>query len=128
MSFRLNFINHINQLYEKEIKDICEDNALDSIIYGIDCNRIKNGSSYKGILSLSDKIPGHLCFSNKDKKKINIIQLKNVTNIVLNQKNENLNNYAPKSNEEQFIQFDINHKTYEFSFNNKNHLYYLLKD
>ena len=127
MSFRLNFINEINQLYEKEIKDISEDESLDSIIYGVYCDRIKNGSSNKGILSLSDKIPGHLCFSNKDKDSIKIFQLKNVASIAINQKNENLKNYIPKSEEEQFLQININHKTYDFSFNNKNSLFLFVK-
>ena len=127
MSFRLSFINDFKQLYANEIKDISEDKALDSIIYGTSCLRIKKGSSYKGTLSLSDKIPRHLCFSNKDKDSIKIFQLKNVASISINQKNENIKNYIPKSEEEEFLQININHKTYDFSFNNKNSLFLFVK-
>ena len=127
MSFRLSLVNDIKQIYEKEIKNISEDKALDSIIYGTSCCRIKNGSSYKGTLSLSDKIPEHLCFSNKDKNKIYIFQLKNVTSITFNKTGENLKNYTPKSEEEQFIQININQKTFDFSFNTKNKFFLFIK-
>ena len=127
MSLRLPFINDMKQLYEKEIKNIPEEEALDSIIYGALCHRIKNGSSYKGMLSLSDKIPDHLCFSNQTENKINTIQLKNITNITFNQNNENLKNYTPKSEEEQFIQINMNQKTYDFSFKNKKRLNIFIK-
>ena len=119
MSFRLSFLNDIKQIYEKEIKDIPEDIALDSIIYGTFCHRIKKGYAQQGILSLSDKIPGHICFSNQVKKKITLFQLKNVTNITFNQFSENLKDYNHKSNDEHFIQIDINQKTYDFCFENK---------
>ena len=125
MSFKLAFLNDIKLLYENEIKDIPEDSALDSIIYGIRCYKIKKGSSYKGILSLSDKIPDHLCFSNKEKNKIKIFQIKNITSITFNSKNENLKNYTIQNKNEEFMQININQKTYDFSFNKKDKLLFI---
>ena len=125
MSFRLAFLNDIKNLIENEIKGIPEDSSLDSIIYGTSCYRIKNGSSYKGTLSLSDKIPDHLCFSNQKKNKIKVFQIKNITNITFNTKNENLKNYTPQNENEEFMQININQKTYDFSFNNKDKLLFV---
>ena len=90
MSFRFSFLNDLKQLYENEMRDIPEDQALDSIIYGTCCYRIKNGSPRKGILSISDKITDNLCFSNQVKNKTKTFQLKNVINIKVNKMDENL--------------------------------------
>ena len=127
MSIRLLFINDIKLLFENEIKDIQEDIALDSIIYGISCYKIKKGSRNKGVMSLSDKIPDHLCFSNQVKNKNKIFQIKNITNITFNKKNENLKNYKPKNKDEEFMQININQKAYDFSFDNKDKLLLFIK-
>ena len=127
MAFILSFINDIKQIYEREIKNIPEDLALDSIIYGTFCYRIEKGISQQGILSLSDKIPGHLCFYNQVNKKIKLFQLKNVTNIAFKDYSENLKCYTHKSKNEHFIQIDINQKTYDFSFENKTKILLFVK-
>jgi len=127
MSFRFSFLHDLKQLYEKEIKDIPEDEALDSIIYGTCCHRIKKGSPSKGMLSISDKIPDNLCFSNQVKNKTKTFQLKNVININVNKIDENLKDYIKRNEEEQFIQININQKTYDFSFSNKNKLFLFIK-
>ena len=127
MSFRLSFLQDLKNMFQDEIKNIPKDKALDSIIYGTCCHRIKNGSPNKGMLSISDKIPDHLCFSNQVKNKTKNLQLKNVINITFNQTNENLKDYIPKSVEEQFIQININQKSYDFSFTNKDKLNLFIK-
>ena len=38
-----------------------------------------------------------------------------------------MKNYAPRLKEEEFLQININQKTYDFSFNNKNELYLFIK-
>ncbi len=127
MSFRFSFLHDLKKLYENEIKDIPEDQALDSIIYGTCCHRIKNGSPSKGMLSISDKISDNLCFSDQVKNKTKSFQLKNVININVNKMDENLKDYSKRYEEEQFIQININQKTYDFSFHDKNKLLLFIK-
>ena len=127
MSFNFSFLHDLNKLYENEIRNIPEDQALDSIIYGTCCHRIKNGFPSKGMLSLSDKIPDYLCFSDQVKNKTKTIQLKNIINININKMDENLKDYTKRYEEEQFIQIHINQKIYDFSFDNKNKLFLFIK-
>ena len=115
-------LTFINDLLGNKIKHIPEDSALDSIIYGIDCFIIQKGKKNKGILALSDKIPDHLCFFNQVQNEIKIIQLKNITNISFIQNDDN-----KITNEENFIQININQKSYNFSFENENKMYLFLK-
>ena len=113
-------------MYQNEIKDISQEKALDSIIYGTCCHKIKNGSPSKGMLSISDKVYDHLCFSNQVKNKIKTFHLKHINNINFEQNSENLKNYR-KIEEKQFMNFKYNKKTYTFCFNDKTKFYLFIK-
>ena len=126
MSFQFSFLQDIKKMYQNEIKDISQENALDSIIYGTCCHRIKKGSPSKGMLSISDKIYDHLCFSNQVKNKIKSFHLKNIENISFDQKNENLK-YFKKIEEKKFLNINYNKKTYTFCFNDKTKFYLFIK-
>jgi len=126
MSFHFSFLNDIKKVYQNEIKDISQENALDSIIYGTCCHRIKKGSPSKGMLSISDKIYDHLCFSNQVKEKIKTFHLKYIENINFDKKNENLKNF-PKIEGKQFMNFNYNKKTYTFCFKDKKKFYLFIK-
>ena len=132
MSFLNNFISGITMKYSKKLDTIPEKEALDVFIYGINCNRIKLGTKSVGILSLSDKIIHEISFLDKTRDKINNIQIKHISNITLNKTSENLKNYNKsnlnKNNEEiQFIQININQKTYDFEFENEKSLFLFIK-
>ena len=132
MSFLHNFISGIKIKYSNELDSIPEKEALDVLIYGINCNRIKLGTKTVGILSLSDKIIHEISFLDKTRDKINNIQIKYISNITLNKTSENLKNYK-KSNlndnkeEMKFIQININQKTYDFEFENEKSLFLFIK-
>ena len=133
MSFLINFISGIKNKYSEELRTIPEKEALDAFIYGINCNRIKLGEKYIGILSISDKIVYEINFSDKTRKKIDNIPIKLISNITFNNNSENLKNYI-KSNDDninneemRFIQISINQKTYDFEFDNKQNLFLFIK-
>ena len=98
MSFLINFISGIKNKYSEELRTIPEKEALDAFIYGINCNRIKLGEKYIGILSISDKIVYEINFLDKTRKKIDNIPIKLISNITFNNNSENLKNYI-KSND-----------------------------
>ena len=133
MSFLINFISGIKNKYSEELRTIPEKEALDAFIYGINCNRIKLGEKYIGILSISDKIVYEINFLDKTRKKIDNIPIKLISNITFNNNSENLKNYI-KSNDDninneemRFIQISINQKTYDFEFDNKQNLFLFIK-
>ena len=133
MSFLINFISGIKNKYSEELRTIPEKEALDAFIYGINCNRIKLGEKYIGILSISDKIVYEINFLDKTRKKIDNIPIKLISNITFNNNSENLKNYI-KSNDDninneemRFIQISINQKTYDFEFENKQNLFLFIK-
>ena len=126
MSFQFSFLQDIKKIYQNEIKDISQEKALDSIIYGTCCHKIKKGSPSKGMLSISDKVYDHLCFSNQVKNKIKTFHLKHIENINFEQNSENLKNYR-KIEEKQFMNFKYNKKTYTFCFNDKTKFYLFIK-
>ena len=126
MSFQFSFLHDLKKTYQNEIKDISQENALDSIIYGTCCHRIKNGSPSKGMLSISDKTCGNLCFSNQVKNKIKTFHLKNIENFNFDEKNENLKNINIIE-EKQIMNINYNKKTYTFCFNNKSKFYLFIK-
>ena len=133
MSFLINFISGIKNKYSEELRTIPEKEALDAFIYGINCNRIKLGEKYIGILSISDKIIYEINFLDKTRKKIDNIPIKLISNITFNNNSENLKNYI-KSNDDninneemRFIQISINQKTYDFEFDNKQNLFLFIK-
>ena len=133
MSFLINFISGIKNKYSEELRTIPEKEALDAFIYGINCNRIKLGEKYIGILSISDKIVYEINFLDKTRKKIDNIPIKLISNISFNNNSENLKNYI-KSNDDninneemRFIQISINQKTYDFEFDNKKNLFLFIK-
>ena len=133
MSFLINFISGIKNKYSEELRTIPEKEALDAFIYGINCNRIKLGEKYIGILSISDKIVYEINFLDKTRKKIDNIPIKLISNISFNNNSENLKNYI-KSNDDninneemRFIQISINQKTYDFEFENKQNLFLFIK-
>ena len=133
MSFLINFISGIKNKYSEELRTIPEKKALDAFIYGINCNRIKLGEKYIGILSISDKIVYEINFIDKTRKKIDNIPIKLISNITFNNNSENLKNYI-KSNDDninneemRFIQISINQKTYDFEFDNKQNLFLFIK-
>ena len=133
MSFLINFISGIKNKYSEELRTIPEKEALDAFIYGINCNRIKLGEKYIGILSISDKIVYEINFLDKTRKKIDNIPIKLISNITFNNNSENLKNYIKSNgggvnNEEmRFIQISINQKTYDFEFDNKQNLFLFIK-
>ena len=133
MSFLINFISGIKNKYSEELRTIPEKEALDAFIYGINCNRIKLGEKYIGILSISDKIVYEINFLDKTRKKIDNIPIKLISNITFNNNSENLKNYI-KSNDDninneemRFIQISINQKTYDFEFDSKQNLFLFIK-
>ena len=133
MSFLINFISGIKNKYSEELRTIPEKEALDAFIYGINCNRIKLGEKYIGILSISDKIVYEINFLDKTRIKIDNIPIKLISNITFNNNSENLKNYI-KSNDDninneemRFIQISINQKTYDFEFDNKQNLFLFIK-
>lgn len=120
------FIDEIKLKFQNELEGLDRESALDGIIYGIVCKRIKNGESNKGFISISDKNQNNLCFSNPLRNKNNFIQMKNIVNISFEKKSENLKDYKIDVGEE-FIQINVNQQTYDFSFANKNILLLFIK-
>ena len=136
MSFLFDFISGIKLKYSNELRVIPEREALDSFIYGINCNRIRLGEKSEGILSLSDKIINEICFLDKTKSKINKIKMKYITNITFNNTSENLKKYNTQNSEinnnnnkeeMRFMQISINQKTFDFEFDNQKGLFLFIK-
>ena len=137
MSFLLNFISGIKNKYIDELNSIPEKEALDAFIYGINCNRIKLGKKYLGILSISDKILYEINFIDKTRDKIDNIPIKHISNITFNNNSENLKNYIPSNTKEpvkdinneemRFIQISINQKTFDFEFDDNQKLFLFIK-
>lgn len=137
MSFLLNFISGIKNKYIDELNSIPEKEALDAFIYGINCNRIKLGKKYIGILSISDKILYEINFIDKTRDKIDNIPIKHISNITFNNNSENLKNYIPSNTKEpvkdinneemRFIQISINQKTFDFEFDDNQKLFLFIK-
>ena len=137
MSFLLNFISGIKNKYIDELNSIPEKEALDAFIYGINCNRIKLGKKYLGILCISDKILYEINFIDKTRDKIDNIPIKHISNITFNNNSENLKNYIPSNTKEtikvvnnedmRFIQISINQKTFDFEFDDNQKLFLFIK-
>ena len=133
MSFLINFISGIKNKYSEELRTIPEKEALDALIYGINCNRIKLGEKYIGILSISDKIGYEINFLDKTRIKIDNIPIKLISNITFNNNSENLKDYIKSNNDNnnneelRFIQISINQKTYDFEFDNQKALFSFIK-
>ena len=133
MSFLINFISGIKNKYSEELRTIPEKEALDALIYGINCNRIKLGEKYIGILSISDKIVYEINFLDKTRIKIDNIPIKLISNITFNNNSENLKDYIKSNNDNnnneelRFIQISINQKTYDFEFDTKQNLFLFIK-
>ena len=136
MSFLLNFISGTKLKYSNELSIISETEALDSLIYGVNCNRSKLGEESFGVLCLSDKIPNEICFLDKTNNKINNFKMKYITNITFNKTSENLKKYTKQNSDNNtnnidkdmcYMQISINQKTYDFEFENKNALFLFIK-
>ena len=136
MSFLLNFISGTKLKYSNELSIISEKEALDSLIYGINCNRIKLGEKSFGVLCLSDKIPNEISFLDRTNNKINNFKIKYITNITFNKTSENLKKYTKQNSDNNinnidkdmcYMQISINQKTYDFEFENKNALFLFIK-
>ena len=134
MSLLNNIISEIKTKFSNELKNIPEKEALDALIYGIECNRIRLGDKSIGILSLSDKNQNELYFLDKTREKINNIKIKYISDITFNKTSENLKNYKNQksditNNEKEmnFMQISIYKKTYDFEFYNEKDLFLIIK-
>ena len=134
MSLLNNIISEIKTKISNELKNIPEKEALDALIYGIECNRIRLGDKSIGILSLSDKNQNELYFLDKTREKINIIKIKYISDITFNKTSENLKNYKNQksditNNEKEmnFMQISIYKKNYDFEFYNEKDLFLIIK-
>ena len=134
MSLLNNIISEIKTKISNELKNIPEKEALDALIYGIECNRIRLGDKSIGILSLSDKNQNELYFLDKTREKINNIKIKYISDITFNKTSENLKNYKNQksditNNEKEmhFMQISIYKKTYDFEFYNEKDLFLIIK-
>ena len=133
MSFLMNFISGIKNKYLDELSTIPEKEATDAVIYGLNCNRIKLGKKYIGILCISDKILYELNFLDRTREKIDHIPIKFITNITFNNNSENLKNYTKSNSDDinnvemHFIQISINQKTYDFEFDSQQSLFLFIK-
>ena len=85
--------------------NISDDDAKNSVIYGINCNQIKENKEYKGIIYISVSNKHSIHFANKDKQKILKINLNNIQRISFN------------NNNNKCIQFLSDQKDYNFIFN-----------
>ena len=134
MSLLNNIISEIKTKISNELKNIPEKEALDALIYGIECNRIRLGDKSIGVLSLSDKNQNELYFLDKTREKINNIKIKYISDITFNKTSENLKNYKNQksditNNEKEmnFMQISIYKKTYDFEFYNEKDLFLIIK-
>ena len=109
------FLNDLTDYYENTCVKISEDIAQDAIIYGIDCNRIKNNTSNSGYFYIADDSQEYLCFAVEKSEKILRIQLNNINNIEFSDCTKNLKKYK-KSEGEKFMQILLNFTLYDFSF------------
>ena len=112
--------------YLKDLEKYCEDHpnnnftdeeAINSIIYGVKCYQIINNKKYKGMLLISVSNKDSLTFANKEIQSLVRITINSIERITFDNKNEHLKNNSNKTY--KIMQFLLNKKTYDFLFYNE---------
>ena len=113
-------------LEEKNAIDISETNAINSLIYGVNCYSVTKGNIKKGILYLNDSKRNILSFATKSNDSINNIKLELIERITFNPNSKNLMN-CKKQKENRVMQLFLHKITYDFLFEYQEDLIKILK-
>ena len=112
------YILDLKNYYNNNLNNnnITDDDAKNSIIYGIKCIQIKSNKEYKGIIFINVSNKNSLIFANKDEKSLLKFNLNSIQRITFDYKNNNLTNYPIEKKKDKYIQILSDQKDYDFIF------------
>ena len=121
------FINQLRNSFPSDLENISDEDAKNSIIYGISCYKIDEYESIKGSLFLSVNEENTICFANIKNDDIESINIQNINKISFNVNKKDLLSHGSKNKNEKFFEIIINQNYYIFSVGNFNKLLLLIK-
>ena len=107
--------------------NITEEDAKNSVIYGIKCIQIEQHKEYKGIIFINVSNKHSIIFANQDKQKILKINLNNIQRITFDDNNKNINDYPIEKKKNKCIHILSDQKEYDFIFNSNLYLNTFIK-
>ena len=113
-------------LEEKNAMDISETNAINSLIYGVNCYSVTKRNIKKGILYLNDSKRNILSFATKSNDSINNIKLELIERITFNPNSKHLMN-CKKQKENRVMQLFLHKITYDFLYESQEDLIKIVK-
>ena len=121
------FINQLKNSFPSDLENISDEDAKNTIIYGISCYKIDEYESIKGSLFLSVNEENTICFANIKNDNIESINIQNINKISFNVNKKDLLSHGSKNKNEKFFEIIINQTYYIFSVENFNKLLLLIK-
>ena len=121
------FINQLKNSFPSDLENISDEDAKNTIIYGISCYKIDEYESIKGSLFLSVNEENTICFANIKNDNIESINIQNINKISFDVDKKDLLSHRSKNKNEKFFEIIINQNYYIFSVENFNKLLLLIK-
>ena len=116
-----NMLEAVQKYLNEHNFSLDKEDALNAIIYGINCDKVINGKAKPYTLFQITKSKKIISLANKSAKTIEILDLSNVKLITFNQKTENFLKYT-ELKKDRVINFLIDRDTVDFIFDTPNDL------
>lgn len=116
-----NILEAVQKYLNEHNFSLDKEDALNAIIYGINCDKVINGKAKPYTLFQITKSKKIISLANKSAKTIEILDLSNVKLITFNQKTENFLKYT-ELKKDRVINFLIDRDTVDFIFDTPNDL------
>ena len=123
----LYFIRTLKNYLNIRKKEISSEDALNAIIYGINCMKIKQGKAKNIQIFQIDTRPQIISLADKIEEKVEEIDITNIIAVSFDINNENINSFKVNTplipiEPHSYIQILINKMIYDFIFENENDL------
>ena len=123
----LYFIRTLKNYLNIRKKEISSEDALNAIIYGINCMKIKQGKAKNIQIFQIDTRPQIISLADKNEEQVEEIDITNIIAVSFDMNNENINSFKVNTplipiEPHSYIQILINKMIYDFIFDNENDL------
>ena len=107
--------------------NISNEEAINSVTYGIKCYQINQNKTQKGIIFIAVSNKNSITFANKENQSLLKINLDAIERISFDEQTDNLKDYPDEKKKNKCIQFLSDKKSYDFVFKSSKRLNKIVK-